>query len=145
MRIRDWSSDVCSSDLRGAHDVHVPADDGLDAFQGKLVGRRQGFDVAALDGYHRVDVDAGNLELRHHTGDVHVPEGRVLLGHGVPPRPAYAAPHNCGHYAGARESSHSRILQCNKIRMPMLRLAGFPPPPGPPPARPSRTCPPTPP
>src|SRR3546814_17839781 len=50
MRISDWSSDVCSSDL-------VEADD-----MGAVADHRDAAGVDGLDGAHRVAFDAGDLD-----------------------------------------------------------------------------------
>src|SRR3546814_20968602 len=67
MRISDWSSDVCSSDLRGAG-----ADEGQDRFQ----NHRRGADIGALDqkGCHGVRQDVAQKDA---------PEGRARCDRSV--------------------------------------------------------------
>src|SRR3546814_15672870 len=72
MRISDWSSDVCSSDLPPRAARHSCFTDSLDA-----VGRGEANDQVALVGEHRAaqlvdalqrDIDNEGLDRRHQSG-----------------------------------------------------------------------------
>src|SRR3546814_3652493 len=59
MRISDWSSDVCSSDLIGAH-----ADDGATLGLVKPIGRRPHLAIVAVVENH-ADARVGGAEVAH--------------------------------------------------------------------------------
>src|SRR3546814_16520278 len=84
MRISDWSSDVCSSDLLGGHELHAAVEKlllgiehikditradailGADAFKGELIGSDCGF--GRLDnGMRRLKARIGRPRFRHDT------------------------------------------------------------------------------
>src|SRR3546814_13880551 len=58
MRISDWSSDVCSSDLAG--DL-LPTDDSVDEINGIVVGRK-GHQYAAIEYFHAALIDEFGFE-----------------------------------------------------------------------------------
>src|SRR3546814_8346226 len=63
MRISDWSSDVCSSDLIGevaAGDL-LPTDDSVDEINGIVVGRK-GHQYAAIEYFHAALIDEFGFE-----------------------------------------------------------------------------------
>src|SRR3546814_8010627 len=60
MRISDWSSDVCSSDLVAAGDL-LPTDDSVDEINGIVVGRK-GHQYAAIEYFHAALIDEFGFE-----------------------------------------------------------------------------------
>src|SRR3546814_19825425 len=67
MRISDWSSDVCSSDLDVLHEAHLLP--GIGGFQ-------------VLDEQHGLAIEGRGVEIRHVVGDdIHFPAQDHLARH----------------------------------------------------------------
>src|SRR3546814_7964694 len=76
MRISDWSSDVCSSDLDDRFQCFLDADPGLGAGEHRVVGG-QADDILDL-GLHLVDIGGGQVDLVDHRHDLMVMLDRLI-------------------------------------------------------------------
>src|SRR3546814_3316637 len=105
MRISDWSSDVCSSDLRQAGAAPASADDAHAAF----AAARRGFRTAL---FHAVASGGGATMIGHFPrprGQMHSPTALATNGQFFPPQEGQGC--DCREARRNRSEEHTSELQ----------------------------------